>query len=112
MKPIDISIRSSARKSTPASRYPKQVDSKTIKARCEKMRILGNEKKRNFYKKFTGKKVEILVEAKRDKSTGFLKGITSNYIPVHINGDDHLKNRMVRIRIDSVEGNNKVFGAL
>ena len=102
----------SARKNTPASRYPKQVDSKTIKARCEKMRILGNEKKRNFYKKFKGKKVEILIEDKRDKSTGFLRGITSNYIPVHINGDDNLKNTIVRVRIDSVEGNNRVFGSL
>jgi threonylcarbamoyladenosine tRNA methylthiotransferase MtaB len=102
----------SARKSTPASRYPKQVDSKTIKARCEKMRILGNEKKRNFYTKFKGKKVEILVEDKKDKSTGFLKGITSNYIPVHINGDDNLKNTIVRVRIDSVEDNNRVFGSL
>lgn len=100
----------SARKNTPASRYPKQVDSKTIKARCEKMRILGDEKKRDFYKKFTGKKVKILVEDKRDKSTGFLRGITSNYIPVHINGDDNLKNTIVRVRIDSVEGNNRVFG--
>ena len=102
----------SARKSTPASRYPKQVNSKTIKARCEKMRNLGHVKKRNFYKKFKGKKVEILVEAKRDKSIGLLRGITSNYIPVHINGDDNLKNTIVRVRIDSVDSNNKVFGAL
>jgi len=102
----------SARKNTPASRYPKQVDSKTIKARCEKMRNLGHVKKRNFYTKFKGKKVEILVEDKRDKSTGLLRGITSNYIPVHINGDDNLKNTIVRVRIDSVDSNNKVFGAL
>ena len=102
----------SARKNTPASSYPKQVDSKTIKARCEKMRNLGNEKKRNFYKKFKGKKVGILIEDKRDKSTGLLKGITSNYIPVHINGEDNLKNTIVQIRIDSIEGNNRVFGAL
>ena len=102
----------SARKNTPASRYPKQVDSKTIKARCEKMRNLGHVKKRNFYTKFKGKKVEILVEDKRDKSTGLLRGITSNYIPVHINGDDNLKNTIVRVRIDSVDSNNKVFSAL
>lgn len=102
----------SARKGTPASRYPQQIDSNTIKVRCEKMRSLGNAKKRNFYKKFTGKKVKILIEGKRDRSTGLLKGLTSNYIPVHVNGDDNLKNTRVQVRIDRVKSDDKVFGAL
>ncbi len=75
------------------------------------MRSLGNVKKKDFYKKFTGKKVEILIEGKRDGYTGSLKGMTSNYIPVHVKGDDNLKNTMVQVRIDRVESNNKVFGA-
>jgi len=102
----------SARKGTPASRYPQQIDSKTIKARCKKMHSLGNAKKRDFYKKFTGKKVEILIEGKRDRSTGLLKGITSNYIPVHVKGGKDLENTMVQSIIDRIENNNKVFGAL
>jgi len=102
----------SARKGTPASSYPQQVDSKTIKARCKKMRSLGQVKKEDFYKKFTGKTVEILIEDKRDRSTGLLKGITSNYIPVHVNGDDNLKNTLVQVRIDKVKSDNNVFGAL
>jgi threonylcarbamoyladenosine tRNA methylthiotransferase MtaB len=102
----------SARKGTPASSYPQQVDSKTIKARCKKMRGLGLEKKNAFYKKFTGKPVEILIEDKRDKSTGLLKGISSNYIPVHVTGEDILKNTLVHVRIDSVKIDNNVFGSL
>jgi len=102
----------SSRKGTPASRYPHQIDSKTIKARCEKMRSLGHAKKMDFYKKFTGKKVEILIEGKRNRSTGLLKGITSNYIPVHVNGDDNIKNTLARVRIDKVKSDNNVFGAL
>jgi len=102
----------SARKGTPASKYPQQIDSKTIKARCEKMRSLGDAKKRDFYKKFTGEKVEILIEGKRDRSTGFLKGITSNYIPVHVKGGKELENTMVQSIINRIENNNKVFGAL
>ena len=101
----------SARKGTPASRYPKPVDSKTIKVRCKKMRALGHRKKMDFYKKFTGKPVEILIEDKRDRSTGLLKGITSNYIPVHVNGDDHLKNTLVPVKIDKIK-NGKVLGTL
>jgi len=102
----------SARKGTPASSYPQQIDSKTIKARCEKMRILGNAKKGDFYKKFTGKPAEILIEGKRDRSTGLLKGITSNYIPVHVAGEDNLKNTLVHVKIDHVKIGNSVFGTL
>jgi len=102
----------SARKDTPASSYQQPVDSKTIKVRCKIMRDLGHIKKRDFYKKFTGKTVEILIEDKRDKSTGLLKGITSNYIPVHVNGDDNLKNTLVPVKIDSVKIDNTVFGTL
>ncbi|MGD8448231.1 MAG: tRNA (N(6)-L-threonylcarbamoyladenosine(37)-C(2))-methylthiotransferase MtaB [Desulfobacterales bacterium] len=102
----------SARKGTPASHYPQPVDSKTIKVRCKIMRDLGHIKKRDFYKKFTGKTVEILIEDKRDKSTGLLKGITSNYIPVHVNGDDNLKNTLVPVKIDSVKIDDTVFGTL
>jgi len=102
----------SVRKGTPASQYPQQVDPKTIKARCEKMRILGNQKKQAFYKKFVGKKVKILIESKRDESTGFLKGITSNYIPVHIRGSDDLINSTVQVRIEQIEDNNKMIGTL
>jgi threonylcarbamoyladenosine tRNA methylthiotransferase MtaB len=102
----------SDRKGTPASSYPQPVDSKKIKAYCKKMRSLGHVKKKDFYKKFTGKTLEILIEDKRDRSTGLLKGITSNYIPVHVNGDDHLKNTLVQVRIDKIKSDKKVLGAL
>jgi threonylcarbamoyladenosine tRNA methylthiotransferase MtaB len=102
----------SVRKGTPAGKYPQQVDSKTIKARCEKMRTLGNQKKEAFYKKFIGKTVKILIESKRDESTGLLKGITSNYIPVRVNGGDNWVNTIVPVRIDRVDKNQTVFGTL
>jgi len=102
----------SARKGTPASGYPQQVDPKTIKARCKKMRALGRLKKKEFYKKFTGKPAEILIEDNRDKSTGLLKGISSNYIPIHVTGEDILKNTLVHVEIDSITIDNTVFGSL
>ena len=76
------------------------------------MRSLGNAKKGDFYKKFTGKPAEILIEGKRDRSTGLLKGITSNYIPVHVAGEDNLKNTLVHVKIDDVKIGNSVFGTL
>ena len=100
----------SSRPGTPASRYPQKVPQKTIKARCEKMRRLGNEKKRIFYETFVGKTVEMLIEGKRDKETGLLKGITSNYVPVHVVGEDDLFNTMIQVNIEKIEKDNTVFG--
>jgi threonylcarbamoyladenosine tRNA methylthiotransferase MtaB len=102
----------SSRPGTPADRYPQKVPQKTIKARCEKMRRLGNEKKRIFYETFLEKTVEVLIESKRDKATGLLKGITSNYIPVHVVGEDDLFNTPVQVNIEKVEKNNTVLGVL
>ena len=100
----------SPRPGTPADKYPQKVPQKIIKVRCEKMRRLGNEKKHAFYKKLTGKTVEVLIEGKRDKTTGLLKGITSSYIPVHVAGKDDLFNTLVQVNIEKIEKNNTVFG--
>ena len=74
------------------------------------MRRLGNEKKRIFYETFIGKTVQVLIEGKRDKETDLLKGITSNYIPAHVVGNDELFNTVVQVNIEKIESNNRVFG--
>jgi len=102
----------SPRPGTPAEKYPEKVPSKTIKARCERMRRLGNEKKRIFYENYMGKTVAVFIEGKRDKTTGMLKGITSNYIPVHVEGEDDLFNTRVQVTIEKIGKNNTVFGVL
>lgn len=102
----------SSRPKTPASQYQDKVPSSIIKARCQKMRELGNLKKNEFYKNMMGKEVEVLIESKRDKSTGCLKGITSNYVPVLVNGEDVLKNTLINVRIEKINSNNIVFGAI
>lgn len=100
----------SPRPGTPAGKYSQKVQQKTIKARCEKMRQLGNEKKCVFYETIMGKTVEVLIESKRNKATGLLKGITSNYIPVHVVGEDDLFNTLVQVNIEKIIKNNTVFG--
>jgi len=102
----------SSRAGTPANQYPHKISSKIIKIRCEQMRALGNVKKNDFYKSFIGQKVEVLFESKRDSSTGYLKGLTSNYVPVLAKGEDDLKNTLVRVRIDSLSWNQGVIGTI
>ncbi len=100
----------SPRPGTAADKYPQKVPARTIKARCEKMRRLGDEKKKAFYKKFTGKTAQVLIEGKRDNTTGLLKGITSNYIPVHVAGEDTLFNTLVQVTIEKIKKDHTVFG--
>jgi threonylcarbamoyladenosine tRNA methylthiotransferase MtaB len=100
----------SSRPGTPAGKYPQKIPQKTIKARCKKMRRFGSEKKGIFYETFIGKIVQVLIESKRDKATGLLKGITSNYIPVQVVGKDDLFNTLVQVNIEKVKNNNTVFG--
>ena len=51
----------------------------------------------------------LLIETKRDNATGFLKGISSNYLPVFIEGKDNQKNKIIDVTIEKMES-NRLFG--
>ena len=99
----------SSRPGTKAANLPNKVNAGIIKDRCERMRILGNEKRMTFYQVFVAQVLPILIETKREASTNFLKGISSNYLPVLIDAGDHLKNKIVDVKIQKLEG-VKLFG--
>ena len=99
----------SARPGTKAANLPDKVDAGTIKDRCKRIRILGSEKRMKFYQGFMGQIVPILIETEREASTNFLKGISSNYLPVLIDAGDNLKNKIVDVKIQKLEG-MKLFG--
>lgn len=102
----------SARPGTPAAEYPDQVAPEKIKARCQSLRALGNKKKNRFYQSHLGRTITVLVENKRDRETGKLKATTANYIPVFIDGNDSLKNKLIQIKIIRVDENNRVLGII
>jgi threonylcarbamoyladenosine tRNA methylthiotransferase MtaB len=52
-----------------------------------------------------------LIETRRYGSTGLLKGISSNYLPVLVDGADDLQNKIVEVKIEKLEG-DKLFGVL
>ncbi len=89
----------SPRKGTPAYDYSGPVPIDIIKERCRIMRDLGQTKKKEFYKKFAGKTMPALIESERDKKSGMLKGVTSNYLTVFTKGDDNLKNKIIPVKI-------------
>ena len=99
----------SPRPGTKAADLPDKVDGRMVKDRCERMRVLGNEKRTGFYHKFLGQKLSILIETRRDASTDLLKGVSSNYLPVLIEAGDKLKNKIVDVKIQKMLG-MKLFG--
>jgi threonylcarbamoyladenosine tRNA methylthiotransferase MtaB len=99
----------SRRQGTPAMTLPAQVPSQVIKARCQALRELGAKKRRLFCSAFKGKKVKVLVESKRDRESGRLKGYSRNYIPVLIPGGNEFINQELDIEITEVR-EAKVFG--
>jgi threonylcarbamoyladenosine tRNA methylthiotransferase MtaB len=96
----------SPRKNTPAAEFPEQLPTGIIRARCTQMRRLGTLKKVDFYKKAAGTEADILIEDTRDEKSGLLKGISSNYLSVFIKGEDRIRNRIIKVRIDKTCGNH------
>ena len=101
----------SERPGTKAANLPDKVDVRIAKNRCERMRILGNAKRMKFYQKFIGQVLPVLVETNREPSTNFLKGMSSNYLPVFIDGSDILKNKIVDVKIEKRIG-RRLFGSI
>lgn len=95
----------------PASGFPDKVRSDVIQERSEKLRVLGNKKRMEFYRSFMGKHVRLLIETQRDRKTGLLKGISSNYLPVLLEGGDDQKNQLVDVKIEKFV-DNQLFGIL
>jgi threonylcarbamoyladenosine tRNA methylthiotransferase MtaB len=99
----------SRRQGTAAVNLPGQVPSQVIKARCRALRELGKRKQGLFYAGFQGKQVKVLVESRRDRETGWLKGYSRNYIPVLIRAGNEFINQELNIEITEIQG-TKVFG--
>ena len=101
----------SRRKGTPAASFPGQVPSQVIQSRCQTLRDLGEKKRKHFYQSFLGQRVKVLVESKRDRETGMLKGYSPNYLPVLLPGGDERINQEVEVEVIEVRG-GKVFGEI
>ena len=102
----------SARPGTPAAHYPCLVPAEVIKERCRRLRALSEEKKARFYRRHVGRVRDVLVETRRDRETGRLKGLTANYIEVQVDGDDTLMNRLVPVRMVTMDREMRVTGTV
>lgn len=101
----------SRRKGTPAADMLDQVPEHIKKMRSEKLKSIASKKHDEFVNAQIGKTYKILVERTRDKKSGMLKGMTDNFLTVHFDGDDSLKNNFVSLRLCRYES-GMIFGEL
>ena len=95
----------SPRPGTPAAGFPDPVRPAIIRERCRRLRRLGDAKRAAFCRGQRQQTCLVRIEDKRDRTTGRLKGVTSNYLTVLVEGDDALMNRDVIVRIgEQIEG--------
>jgi threonylcarbamoyladenosine tRNA methylthiotransferase MtaB len=85
----------SGRPGTPAVNMPGQVPETIKKRRAERLRSIGAEKRRLFAERFIGVPLAVLIEGRKDKSTGFPLGFSDNYIAVACRGAE-IVNRIIR----------------
>ena len=87
----------SIRKGTAAAVMKNKVDSKIIAKRAQKLRQLGNEKKRQWLSQWNGKTVDVLLENRN--LNGRMGGFTSEYARVEIPYQANLSNQLIPVKI-------------
>jgi threonylcarbamoyladenosine tRNA methylthiotransferase MtaB len=85
----------SSRPGTAAAMLPGQVPEATRKQRAAHLRSIGTRKRDSFAERFIGVPLAVLIEGRKDKSTGFPLGFSDNYITVACRDADSV-NRIVR----------------
>ena len=101
----------SDRKGTEASRRPDHVPAAVIRERSRRLRRLGREKSGAFRRGMIGTRHEALVLEERDRQTGLLSGLTSNYVEVLFAGRDGFGRHIVPLEIAEVRG-DRAYGRL
>lgn len=94
----------SDRPGTAASLMAEKISSDIKTKRCEKLRLLSEEKWRSHISRFVGRELSVLFEAGRAREKGVSAGTSDNYIRVTVPADERLTNQLKRVTILSVEG--------
>ena len=94
----------SVRTGTPAAVLSDQVPQGVKKERGRRMRELGAQKRREFYRRFIGRRVAVLVEQAVERQSGARKGHSRNYLPVLLHTGEARVNREVEVLIEGMKG--------
>jgi threonylcarbamoyladenosine tRNA methylthiotransferase MtaB len=102
----------SPRPGTPAFHFDGRVPENAIKTRTAIIRQIGKEKKHQFLTQHLGQTAELLVETRRDRTSGLLKGISANYLTVLLDGGNQLMNRLIAVEITAIHAEGRLLARL
>jgi threonylcarbamoyladenosine tRNA methylthiotransferase MtaB len=92
----------SKRPGTPAAKMTPQVAREIKNERVAVLRKLDHKKRNDFYASRIGEVHAVLVETERAVD-GLAKGFTDNYIPVHFKARPNDANRVVPVKLESLQ---------
>jgi threonylcarbamoyladenosine tRNA methylthiotransferase MtaB len=78
----------SARRDTPAAKFPHQVSPEVRKERVHRLSNLERDLAAQYYARWLGRPLEVLVERLSDERPGWVRGTDRRYIPVEFQGTD------------------------
>jgi threonylcarbamoyladenosine tRNA methylthiotransferase MtaB len=93
----------SRRPGTPAANWDGQIPDKIKKERTALLREESLRKRQRFYSLFLRQPLQVLLEAKRDRMSGLLKGFSRNYIPVLVAGGRELIGQEITVMVAEVK---------
>ncbi len=98
----------SPRRGTEAAGLGDQVAARLITRRSRALRELGRAKNAEFRRSLVGAVEDVLVLEAREKETGWLVGLTGNYVEVAFPGPPTLAREIVRLRVTAATGERTV----
>ena len=103
----------SVRKNTVAEALPNQVEENVKEYRASVIKQISKIKFREFLDKNLNTTHQVLLEKRFDKNTGFLKGVTENYLKVVLKNEENadLLNTIQNVKIVEI-AENVAFGEL
>ncbi|HAJ27985.1 MAG TPA: tRNA (N(6)-L-threonylcarbamoyladenosine(37)-C(2))-methylthiotransferase MtaB [Syntrophus sp. (in: bacteria)] len=93
----------SRRPGTAAALMGSQVGEEDKKRRGQTLRQLGMMKRQAFLGRFIGSTMPVLIEKRKDRPSGYLKGFSHNYLPVLLqDGRAEMINTIVSVKSESL----------
>ncbi|HET9490374.1 MAG TPA: tRNA (N(6)-L-threonylcarbamoyladenosine(37)-C(2))-methylthiotransferase MtaB [Methylomirabilota bacterium] len=101
----------SDRRGTEAASLQGHLASGVVAGRSAELRQLGAAKSLAFRRSLVGRRREVVVLERRERSRGALVGLTGNYVEVIFDGPDAVTRRLVEIEVTAAAG-ERTFGTL
>jgi threonylcarbamoyladenosine tRNA methylthiotransferase MtaB len=100
----------SPRPGTRAATFDKRVPADVIKKRCQLLRQLARRKKAKFYNQMTGKILDVGIETAENQESGLSRGLSSNYIPVHVENAHGMQGMRIACKITGTASASSLRG--